>query len=119
VKSIDRVQETAGDPQVPWMERGLQIGREWGGAIALAMFAAWVLWTLRRMAPSATAAANEPETDPFDTRQLKLASAATAEAELEDKPREPTRRDLVQTIVKDNPEMTASVIGRWLQQAAK
>jgi len=29
-------------------------------------------------------------------------------------PKEPTKRDKLQTLVKDNPEMAASVISRWL-----
>jgi flagellar biosynthesis/type III secretory pathway M-ring protein FliF/YscJ len=101
------------------MDRIAQWLQEWGGAVALALFAAWVLRTLRKMGTASGSASAEPESDPFDAPQLKLRTAAALEAPHEDQPREPTRRDLIQTVVKDNPEMTAAVIGRWLQQAAK
>ncbi len=120
VKSIDRLQGPTQDPQVPWMERLTQWTREWGGAVALALFAVWALRTLRKMGAAAGGAvASDGEPDPFDAQQLKLRSAAAMEAPREDQAREPTRRDLIQTVVKDNPEMTATVIGKWLQQAAK
>lgn len=114
VKSIDLVEKPIVEPAVPWLDRVGVWGREWAGTIGLAMFAAWVLWTLRKMAP-ATAAAEPADLDPFDTKRLKLPSSAHAQDE--NKPKEPTRKELIQTIVKDNPEMTATVIGKWLQAA--
>jgi flagellar M-ring protein FliF len=116
VKSIDLVDKPAVEPKVPWMDQIVQWGREWAGAVGLAMFAAWVLWTLRKMSPPAAAGAATADEDPFDSKRMKTQSAANAVAD-EDRPKEPTRRDLVQTIVKDNPEMTASIIGKWLQAA--
>lgn len=116
VKSIDLIETTVVEPKIPWMELVLHWGREWAGTAGLAMFAAWVLWTLRKMAPAVAAVDASPETDPFEDSRRKLQAAVQADAEQE-RPREPTRRDLIQTIVKDNPEMTASVIGKWLQAA--
>jgi flagellar M-ring protein FliF len=116
VKSIDLVEKPAIEPKVPWMDQILLWSREWAGAVGLAMFAAWVLWTLRKMAPAATAASETDDMDPLDSKRLKMPSAAS-ETQDEAKAKEPTRRDLIQTIVKDNPEMTASVIGKWLQAA--
>lgn len=115
VKSVDRLPVSTAEPKIPWAERGLQFGREWGGAIGLAMFAAWVLWQLRKLNPSAPVSSS-PDLDPIETQRHRLATAA-AEANPEDRPKEPTRRDLIQTIVRDNPEMTASVIGKWVQAA--
>lgn len=117
VKSIDRVTVNSPEPKVPMLERVLLIGREWGGTVALALFVGWVLLTLRKMSPAGPPVGESPLTDPFDAKRLKLASNSPADEEAESKPKEPTRRDLIQTIVKDNPEMTASVIGKWLQAA--
>ena len=115
VKSVDRLPISTAEPQIPWAERGMQFGREWAGAIGLAMFAAWVIWQLRKLAPATSAVPTE-ERDPLETHRQKLAAAASEAAH--DTPfKEPTRRDLIQTLVKDNPEMTASVIGKWLQAA--
>jgi flagellar M-ring protein FliF len=119
VTSVDVVKEPLPEPKIPWLERGLEWGREWGGTLGLALFAAWVLWTLRKMAPPAAEPDSTPDADPFEAQRQKMANRAAAEAQSEERPREPTRRDLVQTLVKDNPEMTAAVIGKWLQQAAK
>lgn len=117
VKSIDRIVVNTPEPQIPWSERTLVLVREWGGTAGLAIFAMWVLWTLRKMAPAAPAVSEEPELDPFESKRMKLAASNAAEEVSESKPKEPTRRDLIQTIVKDNPEMTAAVIGKWLQAA--
>jgi flagellar M-ring protein FliF len=114
VKSVDRLPTIDVEPTIPWTERGLQLGREWAGAIGLAMFAAWVLWQLRKLNPAATVA-SAPDLDAIEAQRHKLASATDSGAE--DRPKEPTRRDLIQTLVRDNPEMTASVIGKWLQAA--
>ncbi|MFO0916892.1 MAG: hypothetical protein U0872_01075 [Planctomycetaceae bacterium] len=119
VKSVDRLQEPSQDPKLPWSEQLTQWGQEWGGAVALALFAIWVLRTLRKMGSAPGGSTADTEFDAFDSQQLKLKNSTSAEAPHEDQPREPTRRDLIQTVVKDNPEMTAAVIGRWLQQAAK
>lgn len=118
VTSVDVVKDPAPEPNIPWVERLLQWGREWGGTAGLALFAIWVLRTLRKLSPPASAVQPE-ETDPFEAQRLRMPSNAPSEAAGDDKPREPTRRDLIQTIVRDNPEMTAAVIGKWLQQAAK
>lgn len=115
VRSIDLVEKPVIEPKVPWMELVLQWAREWGGAAGLAMFAVWVLWTLRKMSPAAPGIP-QADLEPFEEGRQKLQTATRSETE-EERPKEPTRRDLIQTIVKDNPEMTASVIGKWLQAA--
>ncbi|HEY2251784.1 MAG TPA: hypothetical protein VGH74_12015, partial [Planctomycetaceae bacterium] len=42
------------------------------------------------------------------------AVSAAPENEDDEMSREPTKRDRLQTLVKDNPEMAATVISRWL-----
>jgi flagellar M-ring protein FliF len=116
VKTVDLVERPVAEPKVPWMELVRNWLQDWAGAVGLAMFAAWVLWTLRKMSP-AVPAASSLETDPFDAKRLQLQSSLQNEADAQDRPKEPNRRELIQSIVKDNPEMTASVIGKWLQAA--
>ncbi len=115
VKTVDLVEKTAAEPKVPVLELVSEWLRQWAGTIGLAMFAGWVLLTLRKMSPAVPATADTTEPD-FESQRMKLAAAAQQDA-ADATPREPTRRDLIQTIVKDNPEMTASVIGKWLQAA--
>jgi flagellar M-ring protein FliF len=117
VKSIDRVAVSAPEPTIPWLERVLEQVREWAGAVGLALLAAWGLWTLRKMSPAATPAPEPLGSDPFESQRQTLASQAVAQPAANEQPREPTRRDLIQTIVRDNPELTANVIGKWLQAA--
>lgn len=86
-----------------------QIGESlarWGGPAALALFALWSLWMLNRSMQKL----------PQETAAMAVAKAAKEEPEEEEEapPPEPTKRDQLQTLVRDNPEMAAAVISRWL-----
>jgi hypothetical protein len=46
-----------------------------------------------------------------------VAAAASDESKEVEAPREVTQRDMLQGLVRDNPEATAAIISRWLQAA--
>jgi flagellar biosynthesis/type III secretory pathway M-ring protein FliF/YscJ len=105
---------------------------QWGGAVALGLFAVWALWMLRSTTasraatfdPPAEASINVPAPSSSGTgaaATLGQPVAAKKEKEpvvIEEEPM-PTLndRDLVQTMVRDNPEMAVAIIGKWLQGA--
>jgi flagellar M-ring protein FliF len=112
VSSYDRL-ETAEAP-LP-VSATTQIGEivtQWGGPVGLALFALWALWMLNR-------STKRMPTEPLPTASKpaagKPAPALAAETEDEEEfPKEPTKRDKLQVLVKDNPEMAAAVLSRWL-----
>jgi flagellar M-ring protein FliF len=85
---------------------------QWGGPAGLTLFALWALFMLNRSVQrtnrsQAAMAAKSPAG--------KGAAASAAPADEDDElAREPTQRDRLQSLVKDNPEMAATVISRWL-----
>lgn len=92
-----------------------EIVTQWGGPAGLTLFALWALWMLNRSTKrtadgtaSATAAGKQA------TGKAAAALAAAPEDEEEQLPKEQTKRDKLQTLVKDNPEMAAAVLSRWL-----
>jgi flagellar M-ring protein FliF len=95
-----------------------RIAAEWWSAAALAAFALFALWMLKKTMPrlpDAAPAAVNP--DLFRPGPAATAVASEESLEQNDRPREPTRRDKVQTIVRDNPEMTATLLSRWIEAA--
>ena len=89
-----------------------EILTQWGGPGGLALFALWALWMLnrsmKRMPEGSATATGKQSTG------KAAALAATPEDEEDQIPKEPTKRDKLQTLVKDNPEMAAAVLSRWL-----
>ena len=94
---------------------------QWGSALGLGIFALWALWMLKGTMPKSGSPA-----DCVVTRRRQLPPhfperPSTGDAEKEKPPIEeepmPTLndRDLVQTMVRDNPEMAVAIIGKWLQ----
>ena len=74
----------------------------------LTLFALWVLWMLNKSMPKLPDATELPESvfavhAPDEVEQQQVETA------------ENTQRDELQTIVRDNPEMAASVLGKWLR----
>ena len=110
VSSVVRLDAETAAPTASWTAVLTDSVQQWGSAIVLALFAAWVLWMLGRGLPRAgdetVAAAFKlppPEDEP------------TVEAQIRQK--EATARDELQQVVRDNPEMTAAVLIKWLQAA--
>jgi flagellar biosynthesis/type III secretory pathway M-ring protein FliF/YscJ len=92
-----------------------QIGEavsQWGGAAGLALFALWALIMLNRSVQRTNRAASTSSAKVTAGKGAPAAAAPVAEDD--ELSREPTKRDKLQTLVKDNPEMAATVISRWL-----
>jgi flagellar M-ring protein FliF len=87
------------------------VGGRWAGPVGLGLFAAWVLWMLN------SSLKKLPVPEPPAGLAAALAPAKSSvmnEPIEEEKPKAPpTRRDQLQVLVRDNPEVAASVIGKW------
>jgi flagellar biosynthesis/type III secretory pathway M-ring protein FliF/YscJ len=109
VKSYTRVETPLARPTVSWLETGGDFAREWGSSIVLGLFAGWSVWLVSRGLRAIPA---EPEAPPSPAEP-----AGAGLAELNAAPAQPpqrTRRDDLQEMVKDNPEMAASIVSRWI-----
>lgn len=113
VSSVSSVGRKMPVAQTPIMTIALDLAGQWGGAVALGFCALWALWMINRSLARMPA---EPEAP---------AMAAVAPGNVDSGPEEaaeeavaaPTRRDELQAMVRDNPEMAASVLSRWLVPA--
>jgi flagellar biosynthesis/type III secretory pathway M-ring protein FliF/YscJ len=103
---------------------------QWGGAVGLGLFAIWALWMLKSSAASRSASFEGPTEASITVSapsgsgagsipgQPAAAKKEKVEVVVEEEPM-PTLndRDLVQSMVRDNPEMAVAIIGKWLQGA--
>ncbi|MDX1970158.1 MAG: hypothetical protein SFV23_23490 [Planctomycetaceae bacterium] len=112
VSSVDRVRTTPPPATVPMTDRVQQWLQQWGGAAVLTMLALYAVMTLRRSAPPVEAP--QPEMTLERVRSPNDSNGAGGAAA---EPRELTKRDTVQSLVRDNPEATAAIISKWLQAA--
>jgi flagellar M-ring protein FliF len=98
---------------VPLSVQATETLSQWGGPAGLVLFALWALWMLNRSLkrgpelPASAAGGKQL------VGRAPLSPTGAAEDE-EEESKVPTKRDKLQTLVKDNPEMAASVISRWL-----
>ncbi len=95
---------------IPVAERVNDALADWGGPAGLALFALWALWALNR---SLKKLPTGPELAAAGGHTPAKAAAPAAD----EPPREVTKRDQLQGLVKDNPEMAAAVISRWIGPA--
>ncbi|HEY3969276.1 MAG TPA: hypothetical protein VGM05_32290 [Planctomycetaceae bacterium] len=110
VSSYDRLETAEASTPASIQARVGEAVADWGGPIGLSLFALWALWMLNRsMKRTAEAAAESAR--PVTT---KAVAGGAPQANEDDEPPEMTKRDQLQGLVKDNPEMAAAVIGRWL-----
>jgi flagellar M-ring protein FliF len=109
VSSYTPVDREAPPPTVPVTETVSRWAGQWGGTVVLGLFALWALWTLRKNFPKL------PETEV----DLGAAFARPPETEAEQAAAVPevTKRDMLQTMVRDNPDVAASIIGKWILHA--
>lgn len=104
------------DPDMPelessWLDSAGTAVNQWGSAGMLGLFAIWALWMLRKNMPAVTVA----EANPLLAEQ----NEPEVQAAVEDiAPPEPTRREKLQSSVRDNPEMAAAVLNQWLKSAS-
>jgi flagellar biosynthesis/type III secretory pathway M-ring protein FliF/YscJ len=112
VGSYDRLETIEPAAQVSLTAQISEALTQWGGPAGLTLFALWALLMLNRSVQRtnrATAA-----TVAKSPAGKGAADSAVPESEDDELLREPTKRDRLQTLVKDNPEMAATVISRWL-----
>ncbi|MBI1345891.1 hypothetical protein GC163_06340 [bacterium] len=109
VNSIDRVVVEAPVHTVPFTDNLWDWLRQWGGALVLTGLALFALMSLRK----STGSLPETATPEINSQSL----AATQERTESAVPRPPTKRDTIQTLVRDNPEATAQIISKWLSAA--
>lgn len=119
VNSVDRVVPSTPALTVSLTDQLYDGLRRWGGAIVLAVFAMMALRMLKKSTPSAPPPVAVPELSPAGSGIAAQSgdAVAAAVAGINEPPREPTRRDLIQSLVRDNPEATAAVLSKWLQAA--
>lgn len=113
VSSYDRLETVEAPLVVSMTTRVGEAVTQWGGPAGLALFALWALWMLNRSMkrmPEGPA----PAAGKQSAGKAAATLAAVPEDEDEQIPKEPTKRDKLQTLVKDNPEMAAAVLSRWL-----
>jgi flagellar M-ring protein FliF len=100
--------------QVSFIDTASATAGRWGGAIGLALFALWALWMLNKSMSRLPAA----EEEGHDLAGIALApqtSLTNAEDNQELEEPEATQRDKLQSVVRDDPEMAAAVLSKWLQ----
>lgn len=107
VTSVTRLEPQVAEVAVGWAETATELAKKWGGTLGIGLLAVWGLWMLGRSAPKVAALEGQPP---------PAASSADAAADVPPGP-PPTKRDLLQSFVRDNPEAAAAVIGKWVQAA--
>jgi flagellar M-ring protein FliF len=120
VSSYVRLKEAVPEIRTSSLETVTSLLSQWGSAVGLALFALWALWmlkgTMSKAAPPPEAPASEAAAAVPAPGTPPQASAEKEKPPIEEEPM-PTLndRDLVQTMVRDNPEMAVAIIGKWLQ----
>ncbi|WP_339732172.1 hypothetical protein [uncultured Gimesia sp.] len=109
VASYVRVDPVVAQVALPLTESVGEFVSQWGSTIGLGLFAIWALWMLNKSMP----AMEEIETDTINPPLDRSASVAS-EDEVEKPKSEPTQRDEVQLLVRDNPEAAALVLSKWI-----
>ncbi len=111
VTSYTRVEPDVQKIDIPMTETLGNAFSRWGGAIGLALFALWALRLVSKSMPKLPA----PETELGAT--LAMQTPRKDEPQEEPTPPEVTQRDKLQGVVRDDPEMAASVLSKWIQAA--
>jgi flagellar M-ring protein FliF len=84
----------------------------WGGAAGLAMFALWALWMLNKSMNKMPTADDEAETA---DASFSISMPKAEEEQAKDEPVNESRRDEIQSVVRDDPELAANVLSKWLR----
>jgi flagellar M-ring protein FliF len=97
----------------PMTETVVNIVSQWGGAMALGLFALWTLWMLNK------SMVKLPE---IQDEVIPSLAVHSPDDEMENKDdalkenRETSVREELQSVVRDSPEVTASVLTKWIQE---
>jgi len=118
VRPYVRMDRELPELNTPWTETAMFLLSRWGGPIGLGLFALLALWMVKRNMPEMPEIEHDPLPAFTPPPQPTEQSPNETEAE-EPSPATPktTERDRLQNMVRDNPEMTAAVIGEWLSAA--
>ncbi len=112
VTSVDRVSTSPPDVKPTFMESLTEWMKQWGNTVMMAVMAIIALMMVRRSMPAMPA-----DTPPAFPPMATAPKAGEAEEVVVEPPREATKRDMLQGLVRDNPEATAAIISKWLQAA--
>lgn len=115
VTSYVRVPAEAPEVEPPLWSRAGDLASQWGGAIALALFALWALRMASRVG-GAGAKVEEQSSATLPGGTIPLFDHEVAEAPPPSAP-EMSLRDRLQVTVRDNPEMAAALLSKWIQAA--
>ncbi len=112
VSVISHVRIDADVPELdlPLTESLGEFVSQWGSTLGLGLFAIWALWMLNK---------SMPQMEEVDPESISLPTPMSQVPESkEDAPQTPselTQRDEVQLQVRDNPEVAAQVLSKWIQ----
>ncbi|MCA9015267.1 MAG: hypothetical protein KDA77_08025 [Planctomycetaceae bacterium] len=109
VVSYVRVDQNVPEVALPLTESVGEFVSQWGSTLGLGLFAIWALWMLNKSMP----AMEEIDEDLVSPSLDRSASSAAEEEETKPKS-QPTQRDEVQLLVRDNPEVAALVLSKWI-----
>jgi flagellar M-ring protein FliF len=113
VRPFIRVDQDVPSMETPFIETAMTAAGRWGGPLALGLFAFWALWMVKKNMPTLSAS----QSDPIAALAVPV-PASVEESQPEERPApQPTARDKLQTVVRDNPEVAAAVINQWLRSA--
>ncbi len=110
VASFVRVDQQVPEVALPITETVGEFVSQWGSTIGLGLFALWALWMLNKSMPEI----EEVNTEEVNMPREKPTPAEDEEEEIRPR-RQPTQRDEVQLLVRDNPEAAALVLRKWIQ----
>lgn len=117
VNTVDRLSVETPEPTIPMTETLFEFAKTYGGSILLGVLAVWIVLTLRKTAGSTAAiSAATPSASALEQLQT-AANRQTEDEETVTIERPKSRREMLQSIVRENPDATAAVIGRWVQAA--
>jgi flagellar M-ring protein FliF len=114
VSSYVQVPSVEPDVKTPWTGTLSSAASRWGGAVGLGLFALWALRMLQKTTPKL------PETQTVSATPTPAAPVSVEAADDDDeepKPKIVSKRDRLQTAVRDNPEVAATVLSKWIQSS--
>ncbi len=100
---------------VSWTQTVSYVVAQWGSAVALTLFGLWAFWALNKTVRS-QAENSLPDFDDDDDNSVEPEEEEEYFDDLT--PEGDTKRiDHLQHLVKNDPDMTASIISNWIQNA--
>lgn len=113
VSSYHSVRENDTPAEAGFWQKSLELGNIWAGKIALFAVACWGLWMVGK---------NMPKVPPELESQELEEEDVDKEPETPNEPlvhKETSTRDALQSVVRDNPDITAGILEEWLYRVEK